>query len=524
MGKTTSERRDDEVTKSFINGATDNKQSKESSISTTMGFRKRVAEDKAFRKKLTIFISICYSFLILGLNVGLFGPTLLDLQIITGCSLEQASFFFNGTTIGYLTASIVVGIIFERLNKLLSMFIPSLLLSGVVLAIPWCSVYEVMVAIHVLKGFFMGLIDGVGNALLLHLLSVEVKTYMQILHFMFAFGGIISPLISAPFLSKQDLTNNVTHIKHTIHDNLTNSSGYFVWTTTQGLAMINNSEHPWYSNNSTLDLTSESEVYKAYIISAITTLTCAIPFIVLYCTSSDTTCPTLKHENGQGEREKIPIHFKISALVILCFIIAAYTAMEDTYAGFLATFTVKQFKWSKPQGAFATSVFWTSFSVGRFTGIFIINLFKQVKLLCAYSLMIMAAFVCLLVSSLFLIDEGIWVASTITGFGMSIFFPIFFSWTEENFFHVNGPVTSLIMACACIGVIVNPIILTRTIETLPIRFCYMLLVESGMLFILYLCAVYVARLIKQHRLQHHRNREIVIEVDTAEPLAQDTSL
>ena len=39
------------------------------------------------------------------------------------------------------------------------MFIPAFVLSGVVAAIPWCSVYEVMVTIHFMKGFCLGFID-----------------------------------------------------------------------------------------------------------------------------------------------------------------------------------------------------------------------------------------------------------------------------------------------------------------------------------------------------------------------------
>jgi hypothetical protein len=48
-------------------------------------------------------------------------------------------------------------------------------------------------------------------------------------------------------------------------------------------------------------------------------------------------------------KEDISIRLKISVLVILSLIIAAYTAMEDTYAGFLMTFTVKHLNWTKPQ-------------------------------------------------------------------------------------------------------------------------------------------------------------------------------
>lgn len=94
-----------------------------------------------------------------GVNVGQFGPTILDLKNITRCSLGQASFLFNANTLGYLSSSVIVGFTFERFNKLLQMCVAAALLSVVVAVIPWCSVYEVMVTIHFLKGFFMGIED-----------------------------------------------------------------------------------------------------------------------------------------------------------------------------------------------------------------------------------------------------------------------------------------------------------------------------------------------------------------------------
>ena len=94
----------------------------------------------------------------------------------------------------------------------------------------------------------------------------------------------------------------------------------------------------------------------------------------------------------------------------------------------------------------------------------------------------------------------------------------------RKFFHVDGKVTSLIFTCGCIGVIVNPIILSRTIERNPTWFCYILLAESCMLFVLYTVAVYLARFIKRKGLKNNRCQEITIETEISSPLAEDTNL
>jgi len=351
----------------------------------------------------------------------------------------------------------------------------------------------------------------------LHIFSPGLKTYMQILHFMFAFGGIISPLISAPFLSKPDIFNETSIISNGLNS-ANESMNYGLMSPNLTDSQPTLESLSGHVQNITLELTEDSEVYKAYLITAVLTLTSAIPFLVLLCRSDESTCPTSQNHQSEDEQvEKISNRLKIPVLVILCVVIAMYTATDDTFVGFLTTFTVKHFNWSKTKGAFATSVFWTSFAVGRFSGIFIVNLFRQVRLLYAYVMMINAAFVCLLVMSIYHIDEGIWLASAICGFGMSIFFPMFYSWIEETFFHVDGKLTALIMTCACIGVIINPIILSRVMDTSPIWFGYMLIIESGLLLMVFLIAVYFSRFYKQGRPSTYK--DIVID-----PLTGDANL
>jgi hypothetical protein len=56
---------DHEVTKSLVNDEKDNKTDEDDKLSSIKLFRKRLNEDKTFRQIFLIFVSICYSFLIL---------------------------------------------------------------------------------------------------------------------------------------------------------------------------------------------------------------------------------------------------------------------------------------------------------------------------------------------------------------------------------------------------------------------------------------------------------------------------
>lgn len=352
---------------------------------------------------------------------------------------------------------------------------------------------------------------------------------MQILHFVFALGGIISPIISAPFLYKLDTTNQTVPPLIQLNNNsMMNSTGYSYVNATNSIGKHQFDElanmSTVFSNEPMFNPVDdgESQVYKAYMVTAFMCFSSSIPFLVLYLQRNESKCPTSKTQTDEHPKENISIRLKISVLVILSLIIAAYTAMEDTYAGFLMTFTVKHLNWTKPQGSFATSVFWTSFAVGRFSGIFIVNFFRQARLLRVYSLMIITSFICLVATSFYHIGEGVWIASVITGFAMSIFFPIFFSWTEERFFHVDGKITALIMTTAMIGVIINPIILSRVMDTKPIWFGYLLLIESILLFLFFTIGVYIAKLIKKSRIENRMENDGVEE--TLSPTVQNSEL
>ena len=45
-----------------------------------------------------------------GFAVGQRGPAFLDIQIITQTNVEQASFFFTASSIGYLVGSLIAGV------------------------------------------------------------------------------------------------------------------------------------------------------------------------------------------------------------------------------------------------------------------------------------------------------------------------------------------------------------------------------------------------------------------------------
>ncbi|PVD30383.1 hypothetical protein C0Q70_09648 [Pomacea canaliculata] len=164
------------------------------------GFRTKLKLPEYRRRCLrTLWLGL--SFCALGFAVGQRGPAFLDIQIITQTDVKSASFFFTAASVGYLVGSLTAGMVYDKLNKSLLLIMSLLGLSFTTIALPWCSPYVLMIMIHFLCSMCAGSVDTVGNAELVRIWGNEGEMAMQFLHFAFAFGGVISPLITAPFLT-----------------------------------------------------------------------------------------------------------------------------------------------------------------------------------------------------------------------------------------------------------------------------------------------------------------------------------
>jgi fucose permease len=198
--------------------------------------------------------------------------------------------------------------------------------------------------------------------------------------------------------------------------------------------------------------------------------------------------------------------------------------MEDSFAGFLAPFVVKQFGWDKVVATYVTSVYWACFGGGSLFAIFIAPLFVLSKLLCVYSFMVVSSFTCLLVTSLNGVDAGVWISACMNGFFMSVFFPLFYAWVEEDFLHVTAKVNALIMISASVGVIINPVIMGSLMQKAPIGFCYILLGESVLLLLVYIIGILLSNKTKHLRRFSKSNINITVSNITAGHISSDTQI
>jgi MFS family permease len=89
------------------------------------------------------------------------GPTFPELRYIADTTLEKGSLFFTMITVGYLLGAILTGYLFDKrlLERNLLMFLSLAGYGAVIVIIPWCTQYEGMVFVHLVKGLFGGALD-----------------------------------------------------------------------------------------------------------------------------------------------------------------------------------------------------------------------------------------------------------------------------------------------------------------------------------------------------------------------------
>ncbi|VDP03644.1 unnamed protein product [Soboliphyme baturini] len=137
-----------------------------------------------------------------GLCVSLIGPTLPDLQYLTGAySLSQTLIVVSASSVGIISGILAGDCLFRWLSprKVLSF---SLTASGFLLTfIPYCNGLNKCCTLMILQGIFLGLVEK-GVFSMFH--SWRSQRFMlTILYFSFAFGSSLSPFIASQFVYHQ---------------------------------------------------------------------------------------------------------------------------------------------------------------------------------------------------------------------------------------------------------------------------------------------------------------------------------
>lgn len=135
------------------------------------------------------------AFLVLGIAVSALGPTLQSLADQTNSSLSQISIIFAGNSLGYVIGSLLGGWLYDRQRGHPVLAVTLSVLSILLFTLPLAASLWLLVAILMVIGFGMGIIDVGGNTLIVWLFGRAVGPYMNALHLAFGVGALLSPML-----------------------------------------------------------------------------------------------------------------------------------------------------------------------------------------------------------------------------------------------------------------------------------------------------------------------------------------
>lgn len=379
------------------------------------------------------FVSACR---LQGFGSNLIPSALIDITEITETSVNDiSSYSFVASSVSYCCCSLIGGYFGQDVDRHIHLF-AAMLLSGLArVAIPLSRSLWDYTVIMILVGVSNAGIDIGANSWLLNIWSHRMSNiYMQGMHFFWALGSAISPLVAEPFLSKT-LNQTVTIFNQTTKVNETSMK----------------------------QVTTDSLILYPFSFCAFLHLVSCIILIVLYCVSSSNERSTREEEEELMEREdqweeKSPS--KTFIIVMAGAVIGLETGMEVNTFNYLTVFAVGH-KYSKSTSAFLLSALTICFTISRGVSTIAASRVPIEWILCS-SLSIISFAIALLT---LLPDAGhpyLWIGFCLIGFGFGPFYAATFSYLSQHII-ISTSICGIFIFLSSLSVIVNDLTVGKLI-------------------------------------------------------------
>ncbi|GAA6218555.1 sodium-dependent glucose transporter 1 [Lates japonicus] len=381
-----------------------------------------------------VTLALCASFLGLGMSVSVLGPTFEDLAVNVNKNISNISYIFAGRAMGYIGGSLLGGILFDCMNPHLLLGFSMLVTAFGMCAIPFCKQALFLTGFMSSIGISMGILDTGGNVLILNTWGEQAGPHMQALHFSFAAGAFVSPII-AKLLFGPDGNSSMGAIP----SNSTPPATTDHITKAPDVHTVIRYVH---SRSSTL------KSMWAYIVIGSFLFLISFLFFIL-CTRSSTSRDKARTSSGKPLVAK----HHMALVVLLFFFFFAYVGAEVAYGSFIFTFAKDYAHMHQSQAAGLNSLFWATFAACRGLAIFFAA--------CVYpGTLILLSLVGSTVSSLLLClfnreKVALWFCTGLYGASMAATFPSGISWLEQ-YTTVSGHTAAVFVMGAALGEMVLP--------------------------------------------------------------------
>ena len=324
---------------------------------------------------------------------------------------------------------------------------------------------------------------------------------MHSIHFAFAIGCFIAPVVAEPFLSNERLPQEYPNS-----------------TVGQSLNLSTNSvDKNYYAESS-----NSSGMTVLYPVVGVFIICTSIGYLIYgfrECrhlektleNPQETKSPNLIEKKQENSRyHKQSKNLKLCLVFLLIAFIFLYVGMEVMYGTFVATFSVKSdLGLTRQEGAKINAIFWGSFAAMRFAAILIS--FK----LSALSQMILSFTLCS-IGSISLVVAGnmykyvLCVSSGLMGAGMASVYACGILWIEQHITVTNKIMSSMIIS-GSIGADLFPIILGQFIATFPMILMYLQVCVVFMCIVLFSTAYLITRILKKNENADNSNQLVELQ-------------
>lgn len=403
---------------------------------------------KAPSRRTMLASTLLYSlsFFVLGLCLSTLGPALLSLSTQISEPLPRTSLAFTVRSVGYAAGSLLTGPLFGRFPGHLVLGISLVAAGGGTCAIPATRTLAALFCITVLQGIGMGAMDTGANAMIVWIWEDRVGPYMQSIHFMFAFGAALGPLLLRAFfkpIEGNTLTGDYSNAFYFI--------GALNIAIGLGLFLIRSPKPRQGLSPTTLEQAAEGEdAEKDEIVDAVpleNTRTVDNPRVF----SQSAYAAHLRRRSRT-----------ISILTFLLFcLLFLYVGSETGYGGFITAYAVLALNMAEHDGQLLASIYWWAIAGGRFASIFVSMRFPPRQFLSASVGLSLAFIFALSIGTGIYQSVGVlWAFTVLFGLAMACIFPTAIA-LAETYWPIMSLHTMAFVVGGALGEVIIPLVISR---------------------------------------------------------------
>ncbi|XP_021107688.1 sodium-dependent glucose transporter 1C-like [Heterocephalus glaber] len=366
----------------------------------------------------------------MGMTVAILGPTFQDLARNVNQNMSSLSQIFVGRALGYLGGSVIGGILFDCISHFLLLGVSLLATTLGLYLIPFCKRAVLLNVMMSVFGVSFGTMDTGVNVLILALWGDKGAPHMQALHFSFALGAFLAPLLAKLALGTTLSTEN--HTEPDLHPPALSQSPEA-------------NPGPLFAAPDDLNLLWAYASVGMYIFVVSVFL-----FALFFKTQS-------KHENPTASAQvsrRAKYHKALLCLLFMFFFF--YVGAEITYGSYIFSFATTHVGMEESEAAGLNSIFWGTFAACRGLAIFFATCLQP-------GTMIVLSNIGSLVSSLFLVLFNksplcLWIATSVYGASMATTFPSGISWLEQ-YTNISGKSAAFFVIGGALGEMAIPAVI-----------------------------------------------------------------